>query len=84
VTRQTVGDDASGPRTRGSAGALREGPAQAEHRADDEDDRLGLALGQFLVSSAELSAPVITKLTETWKSEQQAFARRDLSGVDYV
>jgi hypothetical protein len=28
-----------------------------------------------------LSAPVITKLTETWKAEQQAFSRRDLSGV---
>ena len=44
------------------------------------------ALGQFLGSSAGLglSGPVITKLTETWKSEQQAFARRDLSGVDYV
>src|SRR4029078_13561886 len=42
------------------------------------------ALGQFLGSSIGLSAPVITKLTETWKTEQQAFARRDLSGVDYV
>src|SRR4029079_6279039 len=38
----------------------------------------------FLGSSIGLSAPVITKLTETWKTEQQAFARRDLSGVDYV
>ena len=26
----------------------------------------------------------ITKLTETWKAEQHAFAERDLSGVDYV
>jgi transposase-like protein len=42
------------------------------------------ALGQFLGSSAGLSAPVITKLTETWKGEQRAFSRRDLSGVDYV
>jgi len=42
------------------------------------------ALGQFLGSSAGLSGPVITKLTETWKAEQQAFSRRDLSGVDYV
>jgi putative transposase len=42
------------------------------------------ALGQFLGSSAGLSGPVITKLTETWKAERQAFARRDLSGVDYV
>jgi transposase-like protein len=42
------------------------------------------ALGQFLGSSAGLSAPVITKLTEQWKAEQRAFAQRDLSGVDYV
>ncbi len=42
------------------------------------------ALGQFLGSSAGLSAPVITKLTETWKAEQATFAARDLSGVDYV
>src|SRR5918992_82756 len=42
------------------------------------------ALGQFLGSSAGLSAPVITRLTETWKGEQRAFAQRDLSGVDYV
>ena len=44
----------------------------------------GPALGQFLGSSAGLSAPVITRLTETWKSEQRAFAARDLSAVDYV
>ena len=42
------------------------------------------ALGQFLGSSAGLSGPVITRLTETWKAEQRAFAARDLSGVDYV
>jgi putative transposase len=42
------------------------------------------ALGQFLGSSAGLSAAVITKLTETWKAEQRAFAARDLSAVDYV
>jgi transposase-like protein len=42
------------------------------------------ALGQFLGSSAGLSAPVITKLTETWKAEQRTFAARDLSSVDYV
>jgi hypothetical protein len=35
------------------------------------------ALGQFLGSTAGLSAPVITKLTETWKAEQRAFAQRD-------
>jgi transposase-like protein len=42
------------------------------------------ALGQFLGSSAGLSAAVITRLTETWKAEQRAFAQRDLSGVGYV
>jgi transposase-like protein len=42
------------------------------------------ALGQFLGSSAGLSGPVITKLTEQWQAEQRAFAQRDLSGVDYV
>ncbi len=41
-----------------------------------------LALGQFLGSAAGLSAAVITRLTETWKAEQRAFAARDLSGVD--
>jgi transposase-like protein len=43
-----------------------------------------LALGQFLGSWAGLSAPVITKLTETWTAEQRTFAARDLSQVDYV
>jgi transposase-like protein len=42
------------------------------------------ALGQFLGSSAGLSAPVITRLTETWQAEQRAFVQRDLSAVDYV
>jgi transposase-like protein len=42
------------------------------------------ALGQFLGSTAGLSAAVITRLTETWKTEQRAFAARDLSQVDYV
>src|SRR3974390_2761866 len=42
------------------------------------------ALGQFLGSPAGLSAAVITRLTETWKAEQRAFAARDLSGADYV
>jgi transposase-like protein len=42
------------------------------------------ALGQFLGSSAGLSSAVITKLTETWRAEQRAFAERDLSQVDYV
>jgi transposase-like protein len=42
------------------------------------------ALGQFLGSSTGLSASVITRLTETWKSEQRTFSQRDLSSVDYV
>jgi transposase-like protein len=42
------------------------------------------ALGQFLGSAAGLSAAVITRLTETWKAEQRAFAARDLSAVDCV
>jgi transposase-like protein len=42
------------------------------------------ALGQFLGSVKGLSAAVITKLTEQWKTEQRAFAQRDLSDVDYV
>src|SRR5947208_6403505 len=42
------------------------------------------ALGQFLGSAAGLSPSVITRLTETWRAEQRAFAARDLSGVDYV
>jgi transposase-like protein len=42
------------------------------------------ALGQFLGSAAGLSAAVITRLTETLKTEQRAFAARDLSQVDYV
>ena len=37
------------------------------------------ALGQFLGSSAGLSAPVITRLTQTWQAEQKAFAARDLA-----
>ncbi len=42
------------------------------------------ALGQFLGSSAGLSAAVITRLTQTWQGEQRTFAARDLSAVDYV
>jgi transposase-like protein len=42
------------------------------------------ALGQFLGSTKGLSGPVITKLTEQWKTEQRTFSERDLSTVDYV
>jgi transposase-like protein len=41
-------------------------------------------LEQFLGSSAGLSASTITRLTEQWQDEQRAFARHDLSQVDYV
>ena len=37
-----------------------------------------------LWASTGLSAPVISRLTETWKAEQRTFSARDLSGVDYV
>jgi transposase-like protein len=42
------------------------------------------ALGQFLGSTKGLSSSTITKMTEVWQAEQKAFAKRDLSGVDYV
>jgi transposase-like protein len=42
------------------------------------------ALEQFLGSSAGLSASTVTRLCEQWQDEQRAFAKRDLSGVDYV
>jgi transposase-like protein len=38
----------------------------------------------FLGSATGLSASTITRLTEQWQDEQRAFARRDLSQVDYV
>ena len=52
------------------------------HRFSSGDFRP--ALGQFLGPSAGLSAPVITKLTETCKAEQRSFAARDLSSVEDV
>lgn len=42
------------------------------------------ALEQFLGTGAGLSASTITRLCEQWQDEQKAFARRDLSRVDYV
>ena len=41
------------------------------------------ALGQFLGSTTGLSAPVITKLTETWKAEQRTFSSGTIA-ADYV
>jgi transposase-like protein len=42
------------------------------------------ALEQFLGTSAGLSASTITRLCEQCQDEQHLFAKRDLSGVDYV
>src|ERR1043165_7896488 len=42
------------------------------------------ALGQFLGSTAGLSASMVTKLPETWQAEARAFAARDLSELDFV
>jgi transposase-like protein len=42
------------------------------------------ALSQFPGTSAGLSGPVITRLTEDWKAEARACMARDLSGIDYV
>ncbi len=42
------------------------------------------ALGEFFGSVAGLSASVITRLTRQWQDERATFARRELSGVDYV
>ncbi len=42
------------------------------------------ALEEFFGSGAGLSASTITRLTESWQEEREAFMRRDLSGRDYV
>jgi transposase-like protein len=42
------------------------------------------ALAEFFGSAAGLSASVVTRLTRQWQDERAAFARRELSGVDYV
>src|SRR2546423_338093 len=42
------------------------------------------ALEELLGSAAGLSASVITRLTTQWQAEREAFAQRDLAGVDYV
>ena len=61
---------------RGVAAAV---PARAVHR--------GFRCRRWSSSSASgagLSAATITRLTAQWQDEAQAFAERDLSGVDYV
>jgi putative transposase len=42
------------------------------------------ALTELFGSAAGLSASVITRLCTQWQAERQAFAQRDLAGVDYV
>lgn len=42
------------------------------------------ALEAFLGSDSGLSAKTIQRLTETWQTERDDWARRDLSGCDYV
>lgn len=42
------------------------------------------ALSAFFGSEAGLSPSTITRLTEAWQAEHAEWARRDLSGVDYV
>jgi transposase-like protein len=42
------------------------------------------ALEELLGSAVGLSASVITRLCAQWQAEREAFAQRDLSGVDYV
>ncbi len=39
---------------------------------------------ELLGSAAGLSASVITRLTQQWQAEREAFQQRDLQGVDYV
>jgi putative transposase len=42
------------------------------------------ALKEFFVTGAGLSPASITRLSEQWRAEREAFERRDLSGADYV
>ena len=42
------------------------------------------ALEEFFGTGAGLSPTSITRLTEQWQQEREAFERRGLSGVDYV
>ncbi|NIY62219.1 hypothetical protein SMALB_0121 [Streptomyces malaysiensis] len=44
----------------------------------------GLALEQFLGSSAGLSPATVTRLTAQWQADHKAFGERDLAGSDYV
>jgi transposase-like protein len=42
------------------------------------------ALEEFFGTGAGLSPASITRLTEQWREEREAFEKRDLTGVDYV
>jgi len=42
------------------------------------------ALQEFFGTGAGLSPASITRLTEQWRAEREAFERRELSGADYV
>jgi putative transposase len=42
------------------------------------------ALERFFGAAAGLSASVVTRLTQQWQAEREAFLRRDLSERDYV
>jgi len=42
------------------------------------------ALEEFFGTGAGLSPASITRLTERWQEEREAFEKRDLTGVDYV
>ena len=42
------------------------------------------ALEEFFGTGAGLSPASITRLTEQWRQEREAFEKRDLSGLDYV
>ena len=42
------------------------------------------ALEEFFGTGAGLSCASITRLSEQWQQEREAFEKRDLSGADYV
>jgi transposase-like protein len=86
-------DPVSGARMRFASAILpawcRRSPQVAEvlpllylHGLSTQD--FGPALEQFLGTGQGLSASSIGRLTAQWQDEAAAFARRDLSGVDYV
>ncbi|MGW0211247.1 IS256 family transposase [Streptomyces sp. NPDC003233] len=85
-------DDETGQRTRFSSGILppwcRKSPKISEvlllylHGLSSGD--FVPALEHFLGSTAGLSPATITRLTQQWQADHQAFGKPDLSGSDYV